>query len=92
MVEGRVNLAHFTKITYIPHVQTVIVVDAGQPAVRGVIRHGHGVRIADVFLVGEEVAVERSRWISGIVKSAVLRGHKRSSKSHENIFPSRTHT
>lgn len=87
MVEGWVNLAHFTKITYIPHIQTVIVVDAGQPAVRGVIGHGHRVRIADVFLVGEEVAVETSWWIRGTVKTAVLQGHKRSSwKCHEKIF------
>ncbi len=60
MVESGVNLAHFMKITYIPHVQTVIIVDTGQPAVRGVIGHSNSVRITDVFLVGEEMAVKRS--------------------------------
>lgn len=61
VVQGRIHLAHLPEIANIPHVQTVVVVDAGQPAVGGVIGHGNRVGIADVLLVGEEVTVKRSR-------------------------------
>lgn len=60
VVQGRIHLAHLTEIANIPHVQTVVVVDAGQPAVGGVIGHGNCVGIPDVLLVVEEVTVKRS--------------------------------
>lgn len=61
VVQGRVQLpgpAGVTHVPHIPHVNTVVVVDARQPAVGGVIGHCHSVRVTGPRPAGEQLTEE----------------------------------
>lgn len=64
MVQGGVQLsnpAEVRDVPNVPHVNAVVAVDAGQPAVGGVIGHGHGVGVAAPWLAGEQLTEEEDR-------------------------------
>lgn len=61
MVEGGVQFscpAGVTEVSDVPHVNTVVVVDARQPAVGGVVGHRHCVRVTSLRPAGEQLTEE----------------------------------
>lgn len=64
VVQGRVQLpnsAEVRDVSDVPHVNAVVAVDAGQPAVRGVVGHSHGVGIAAPWRAGEQLTEEEDK-------------------------------
>lgn len=60
MVQGRVQFprhAQVSQVPDVPNVNTVVVVDTGQPVVGGVIGHGHRVWVASLGPAGEQLTV-----------------------------------
>lgn len=61
VVQRRVQLprspgvAGVTQVTHIPHVHTVVIIDAGQPAVGGVVGHCHSVRVTGLRTTGKQL-------------------------------------
>ena len=61
VVEGRVEFpcpAEILKVSDIPDINTVIIVDARQPAIGGVICHSHSVRVRRLCFAGEQLTEE----------------------------------
>lgn len=54
--EGRVHLPHPVDVAHVPHVQTVVVVDAAEPLADGVKGDRNDVRVTAARLGGEQVA------------------------------------
>lgn len=54
--EGRVHLPHPIKISHVPHVQTVVIINTGKPVAGGVKGHGDGIWVTSIHLLGKKVA------------------------------------
>lgn len=64
VVQGGVELsnpAEVRDVPDVPHVNAVVAVDAGQPAVGGVIGHRHGVGVTAPWLAGEQLTEEEDK-------------------------------
>lgn len=64
VVQGGVQLsrpAGVSEVSDVPHINTVVVVDARQPAVGRVVGHRHRVRVTSLRLAGEQLTEEEQR-------------------------------
>lgn len=79
VIQRRVNFAHFLQISSVPHVQTVIVIHTGQPAVHRVKGQRHTVRVTGVGLSAEQVTEEHrtDQIVSVQRKSGETTDHRR---------------
>lgn len=58
VVQRRVQLPRspgVTQVTHVPHVHTVVIIDAGQPAVGGVVGHRHSVGVTGLRTAGKQL-------------------------------------
>ena len=63
--EGGVHLPHPADVSHVPHVQTVVVIDAAEPAAHRVVSHGDGVRETGVRFGAKQVADGKEMWNNG---------------------------
>lgn len=56
MAEGRVHLPHPINISYVPHVQAVVIINTAEPVADRVIGHSNGIRVTSVHRGGKKVA------------------------------------
>lgn len=72
MEEGGVHLPHPADVFHVPHVQTVVVIDAAEPAADRVVVHGDGVREAGVRFGAKQVADGKEIETRGTTATDVL--------------------
>lgn len=72
MEEGGVHLPHPADVSHVPHVQTVVVIDAAEPAADRVVGHGDGVREAGVRFGAKQVADGKEIETRGTTATDVL--------------------
>lgn len=56
MEEGRVHLPHPINIFYVPHVQTVVIINTAEPVAGRVKGHRNGIWVMSIHLGGKKVA------------------------------------
>lgn len=62
MVEGRIKFscpARLSEVTDVPDINAVVIVNTGQPAVRGVKCHSYCIRVASIGPAGEQLTKGR---------------------------------